>query len=359
VRWLAAHDARTACGALRVCVPLCGRSADLALLAARPRTAVLGIDAAGAALERWGAEHGGLARAGGSQALRSKRYPALRLLHADFFALPRAPLAGAFDLVWDRGGWTAVEPARRREYLEAVAGMLAPPSAADRCGGALLLEALVCNLPLAGALQTLPTVSRVAVALLWRNASAAGGDQQTSASQRPPPLPPPPPPPPPPARGARTMRTRLAAAYCGACCCGGASDSGDGAAAGASVGCGPSASAQASPAPAMRQPQSKRRPASSGAVLAPAAASASKISAPPRTSAVAAAAAAASRSAHSCASATPARCSCARSRSRRAAGGTACSPGAMRRRAQSGCAAPARLAASSAALAAAAWPAAG
>ena len=153
LRWLAAYDARTARGALRACVPLCGRSADLALLASRPRTAVLGIDAAAAALERWGDEHGGLARGAGAS-LRSLRYPSLRLLRADFFALPRAPLARAFDLVWDRGGWTAVEPSRRREYLAAVAAMLAPPTAAAPRGGALLLEALVCNLPLAGALQS-------------------------------------------------------------------------------------------------------------------------------------------------------------------------------------------------------------
>jgi hypothetical protein len=157
LRWLAAFDGRTGGGALRACVPLCGRSADLALLAARPRTAVLGIDAAAAALERWGAEHGGLAPPAGPAAAAARaslRYPALRLLRADVFALPRPLFPGAFDLVWDRGGWTAVEPHRRHEYLAILAGMLAPPSRAAPRGGALLLEALVCNLPLAGALHS-------------------------------------------------------------------------------------------------------------------------------------------------------------------------------------------------------------
>ena len=174
LRWLAARDAASGGPApLRACVPLCGRSADLALLASRPNTAVLGIDAAAAALQLWGDEHGGLVRRGdkvdGKVAAielggvyTAIRYPGLRLLCADIFDMPPAPLAGKFDLVWDRGGYTAVPPERGPAYLALVAGMLARPRAGAATGdsggagggGALLLEAIVCNLPMLGALRS-------------------------------------------------------------------------------------------------------------------------------------------------------------------------------------------------------------
>ena len=143
-------------GPLRVCVPLCGRSADLAALAARPGTAVLGVDACAAALERWAAENGGVDAAPGG-ALRSRRHPALRLLCTDIFSVAPA-LAARFDVVFDRGGVSAVPADMRPRYLDLLRAMLAPPRATGATGapsapGSVLVECLVCNLSLEGALS--------------------------------------------------------------------------------------------------------------------------------------------------------------------------------------------------------------
>jgi thiopurine S-methyltransferase len=142
----------------RVLVPLCGRSVDLNYLA-EEGCFVVGVEAVGEPLRQWGNEYGGLepiVAEGDATAYRSRWYPRLVLMHADFFRLSPDALGGPFDAVWDRGGMTSIEEGpRRAAYVAALAGHLRP-------GGKLLLEFLSCNLAIDGAM----TSAEAAVAML-------------------------------------------------------------------------------------------------------------------------------------------------------------------------------------------------
>jgi hypothetical protein len=135
----------------RVLVPLCGRSVDMNYLA-EEGCFVVGVDAVGEALRQWGNDHGGLEplaadEDAGATVYRSRWYPRLVLIHADFFRLTPDLLGGAFDAVWDRGGMTSIgEGAPRAAYAGALAACLKP-------GGRLLLEFLSCNLAIDGAMS--------------------------------------------------------------------------------------------------------------------------------------------------------------------------------------------------------------
>lgn len=93
----------------RVLVPGCGFGHDVRALAATAGE-VVGIDIAPSAI------------AG------ARKFPHVAGEHyelADLFDLP-ASMRGAFDWVWEHTCFCAIDPARRADYVEAVAGALRP-----------------------------------------------------------------------------------------------------------------------------------------------------------------------------------------------------------------------------------------
>lgn len=95
----------------RVAVPGCGRGHDARFLAGRGYEAV-GFDFADAAVQA----ARGLARQQGVQ---------VRFEQRDIFTLDR-DYAHAFDGVWEYTCYCAIEPRRRREYLNVLAAILKP-----------------------------------------------------------------------------------------------------------------------------------------------------------------------------------------------------------------------------------------
>lgn len=145
----AAERTAAAARALRVFVPLCGRTRDLAWLAEQGTAAVVGLDAIPQALQLWGEENGGLAPLAASprvSTFRSVAYANVRLICCDIFDLPVKAMKSSFDLIWDRGGLTSIAADRRADYMSVLRSVL-------REDGELLLEFLACNLPLEGALH--------------------------------------------------------------------------------------------------------------------------------------------------------------------------------------------------------------
>lgn len=102
----------------RVLVPGCGTGQDVRILALAGAAEVTGLDVAPMAVER------------------ARRFlagtPRATVELGDLFVdCHQPPLAGSFDLVWEHTCYCAIPPARRAEYVEAVAGALRP-------GGSLL-----------------------------------------------------------------------------------------------------------------------------------------------------------------------------------------------------------------------------
>ena len=95
------------CG--RVLVPGCGLGFDVRALAAQGAE-VTGLDIAPSAVER---------------ARQSLRAGGEHYEMGDLFAL-RAEMRGAFDWVWEHTCFCAIDPARRADYVAAVAGALRP-----------------------------------------------------------------------------------------------------------------------------------------------------------------------------------------------------------------------------------------
>ena len=108
--FLALHRQRVI-GPCRVAVPGCGRGLEVAWLAQHGYQ-VTGIDFAPEAIE---ASRGLLAAAGLCATLEC----------ADLFALPET-LEGVFDLILEQTCFCAIDPARRADYVESVARLLAP-----------------------------------------------------------------------------------------------------------------------------------------------------------------------------------------------------------------------------------------
>jgi len=110
----------------RVLVPLCGKSADLAYLAARGHD-VVGVEFVEEAARAFFAERALVPeeiRVGAAPALR---HQGLTIVVGDFFALDRGSV-GAFDAIYDRAALVAIEPARRRTYIEQLRALAAPDS---------------------------------------------------------------------------------------------------------------------------------------------------------------------------------------------------------------------------------------
>ena len=112
-------------------VPLCGKTVDLAWLAARGHQ-VVGVEIAEKAIAAFHArEHRG-PTVTEAEGFRMYRSPGLTLLQGDVFALT-PEIAGPIDRVWDRAALVALDPEQRVRYVEVLRTLLLP-------GAVVLLE---------------------------------------------------------------------------------------------------------------------------------------------------------------------------------------------------------------------------
>jgi len=99
----------------RVLVPLCGKTADLAWLAARAKE-VVGVELVPSAVEAFFAERELVAERRAVGELTAFTAANLTIFAGDFFAL--APdVAGKFDVCFDRAALVALPPALRERYI--------------------------------------------------------------------------------------------------------------------------------------------------------------------------------------------------------------------------------------------------
>jgi len=149
----------------RVLVPLCGKTVDLAWLAAQPGvTGVTGVEFVKKAVDDYAKEHPqALLRKAPSPAGRLFKHVlsngVLTLLCGDIFSLPKTP---AYERVWDRAALVALDPAQREAYVATICQALSPK-------GKILLQVLT---RLAGPAESLTagppfSVSEADVAALY------------------------------------------------------------------------------------------------------------------------------------------------------------------------------------------------
>ena len=108
----------------RVLVPLCGKSLDLAWLAARGHH-VLGVELSRLAVEQFFAEHALTPSVHESANGRHYVSGAIEIVEGDAFTLEPALLAGC-DAVYDRAALIALPAALRRTYRDTVYSRLPP-----------------------------------------------------------------------------------------------------------------------------------------------------------------------------------------------------------------------------------------
>lgn len=121
---LIAHWDATAGSARRVLVPLCGKSVDLAWLAARGHD-VVGVELSELAAEAFFAERGIVPTITADGPFRVFRHERLAIAVGDFFAATPSALHGAFDAVYDRAAMIAMPPELRPSYVKTLVGLLA------------------------------------------------------------------------------------------------------------------------------------------------------------------------------------------------------------------------------------------
>jgi thiopurine S-methyltransferase len=117
------HHARIA-GARRVLVPLCGKSEDLAYLAAHGHD-VIGVELAESAIQAFFAEHALTPRVTPRGALTEYRAGVLTLFVGDVFALSPS-LTGPLDGLYDRGALVALPPDVQGRYVALLRSLLLP-----------------------------------------------------------------------------------------------------------------------------------------------------------------------------------------------------------------------------------------
>lgn len=119
-------------GPHRVLVPLCGKTHDLAWLAARGH-GVVGVELARAAVQQFHQEHGRQPRI--TEHAGGVRFESAGLTVHCCDVLGLTPDAvGTFDRIWDRAAMVALDPERRRAYAQVLRALLKP-------GGRILLNA--------------------------------------------------------------------------------------------------------------------------------------------------------------------------------------------------------------------------
>lgn len=128
---LAQADPFLADGPHRVLVPLCGKTHDLAWLAARGHE-VVGVELARAAVEQFHSEHERQARVREHDAGVSFESAGLAVHCRDVLGLTPGSV-GSFDRIWDRAAMVALDPDRRRDYARVLRSLLRP-------GGQILLN---------------------------------------------------------------------------------------------------------------------------------------------------------------------------------------------------------------------------
>lgn len=125
---------------VRIFVPLCGKTVDLAYLASKDGVSVVGLDGIRLALDEFAKEQPSLE----IQPLASRdaddKYERFQgkditLLKGDFFDLDETTAGGRFDAIWDRASIIAIQPGLREQYVETISKVLKP-------GGTLLLSVL-------------------------------------------------------------------------------------------------------------------------------------------------------------------------------------------------------------------------
>ncbi len=120
--WLVAHVGALERGARRVLVPLCGKSIDLAFLAAHGFE-VVGVELVAEAAEAFFAESGlSVTRARRGDAVSLQGH-GIEIVVADFLALAPDAL-GSFDAFYDRAALIALPEAMREHYAVALTRML-------------------------------------------------------------------------------------------------------------------------------------------------------------------------------------------------------------------------------------------
>jgi thiopurine S-methyltransferase len=133
--------AASAGGNIRVFVPLCGKSVDLAYLTTMANE-VVGVEGIRLALEQFSEEHPDLKisakeSAGASTTDGFERFVGdkITLLKGDYFDLDATKSGGQFGMIFDRASMVAIEPTMREAYVDVIGELLAP-------GGIILLAVL-------------------------------------------------------------------------------------------------------------------------------------------------------------------------------------------------------------------------
>jgi len=113
---------------IRVFVPLCGKTVDMAFLADHERVAeVIGCDGIRSALEEFQEEHPGLQiqpTVGGIGKFERLAGKHITLLKGDYFDLDSETIGGRVDSVWDRASIIAIQPNLREDYVQVMGGLV-------------------------------------------------------------------------------------------------------------------------------------------------------------------------------------------------------------------------------------------
>jgi len=132
------YDDETCANPVRVFVPLCGKTVDMAFLAKHGSVSeVVGIEGIRKALESYAEEQPDLDIKPVESLDTFERFVGKKttLLKGDFFALDSDATGGKFDSIWDRGSMVAIDPRLRESYVNVMKNLLKP-------GGTILLVTL-------------------------------------------------------------------------------------------------------------------------------------------------------------------------------------------------------------------------
>jgi thiopurine S-methyltransferase len=109
----------------RIFVPLCGKTEDLAWLAAQGHR-IVGVELSPVAAEAFFTEHAWRPEVIQTERLRSFRADRIEILCGDYFQLQRADL-GQVDGIYDRGALVALPPETRERYVLHLRALLPSP----------------------------------------------------------------------------------------------------------------------------------------------------------------------------------------------------------------------------------------